>query len=260
MLTWIRSLDRVLRGDATSLAALQAGEIDVPVWGLCVVIDSLGLAYGLCMSAFNVTAGGGDAWKQALSCTLKVPALFLLTLFVTFPSLYVFNAMVGSRLTFRSMARLLVATMAVMLAVMASIGPIVAFFSLTTTSYSFTILLNVAVGGVAGMLGLKFLLRTLHRLSAVRAGLDLQLAADAAGPLERGAVGPDRSVLNIFRLWVIVFALVGTQMAWVLSPFVGHPNQKFVLFRPTGSNFFEGVVHNVQNLAGISTDRRDSRE
>jgi hypothetical protein len=140
---------------------------------------------------------------------------------------------------------------------MASIGPIVAFFSLTTTSYSFTVLLNVAVGGVAGLLGLKFLLRTLHRLAAVREGIDLQITADAPGPLDRGTVGPDRSVLNIFRLWVIVFALVGTQMAWVLSPFVGHPGQPFMLFRPTGSNFFQGVLHNVQNVAGVQPDHRD---
>jgi hypothetical protein len=260
MLHWIRSLDRVLRGEVTSLAALQAGEIDVPIWGLCVVIDALGLVYGLCMSAFNLAnSAGPDAWKQVLACTLKVPALFLLTLVVTFPSLYVFNAMVGSRLTFRSMARLLVATLAVMLAVLASIGPIVAFFSLTTTSYPFAILLNVGVFGAAGMLGLMFLLRTLHRLAAARAGLELQFAmtADAVGPLDPSRnVGPDRSVVTIFRLWVIVFALVGTQMAWVLSPFVGHTNQKFVLFRPTGSNFFQGVLNNAENLAAGTDSRR----
>jgi hypothetical protein len=239
---------------------LQTGEIDVPIWGLCVVIDALGLAYGLCMSAFNLSnSAGTDAWKQVLACTLKVPALFLLTLLVTFPSLYVFNAMVGSRLTFRSMARLLVATLAVMLAVLASIGPIVAFFSLTTTSYSFTILLNVTVFGVAGMLGLMFLLRTLHRLAAARAGLELHFATpvDSVGPLDPSRnIGPDRSVVTIFRLWVIVFALVGAQMAWVLSPFVGHPNQKFVLFRPTGSNFFQGVINNIENLTGGLPDSR----
>ena len=44
---------------------------------------------------------------------LKVPALFLLTLIVTMPSLYVFNALVGSRLTFLSVLRLLVASLAV---------------------------------------------------------------------------------------------------------------------------------------------------
>jgi len=54
--------------------------------------------------------------------------------------------------------------MGVMLAVMASLGLIVVFFSISTTSYSFMILLNVAACSVAGILGLTFLLRTLHRL------------------------------------------------------------------------------------------------
>ena len=74
---------------------------------------------------------------QLVATAVKVPALFYLTLFVTFPSLYVFNALVGSRLTLLSVLRLLVASLAVNLAVLASLGPIVLFFSLTTKSYPF---------------------------------------------------------------------------------------------------------------------------
>ena len=42
-----------------------------------------------------------------------MPALFFLTLVVTFPSLYVFNALVGSRLNLLALFRLLVAALAV---------------------------------------------------------------------------------------------------------------------------------------------------
>ena len=99
----------------------------------------------------------------------KVPMLFFLTLIVTFPSLYVFNALVGSRLSFRTVLRLLVAALGVMLAVLASFGTIVVFFSLCTTSYPFMVLLNVAMFAVAGLLGMGFLLQTLHRLSLAQA-------------------------------------------------------------------------------------------
>jgi len=251
MLTWFRSLDRVLRGEATSATALKSNELDVPVWGLCVLIDLLGLLYGLCMGVFDLTAGGHDAWKQTLSCMMKVPALFLLTLLVTLPSLYVFNAMVGSRLTLRSMIRLLVATLAVMLAVLASIGPIVAFFSFTTTSYPFMILLNVAVFGISGCLGMAFLLQTLRRMTVFETWSEAEVEQGTvivektspeepgsppplptlthlphlphltAGPLERMPPGLGRGVRGIFHIWVLVFSLVGTQMAWVLSPFLG---------------------------------------
>jgi hypothetical protein len=266
MLNWLRALDRVLRGETTSVAALTTNGLDVPVWGLCVLIDALGLLYGLCMGVFDLAAGGHDAWKQTLACMLKVPALFLLTLVVTTPSLYVFNAMVGSRLYLRSMIRLLVAALAVMLAVLASIGPIVAFFSFTTTSYPFMVLLNVVVFSVAGCLGMAFLLQSLHRMTvyqifdapAVLPTLTESTdpsdpiafkAEEKLGPLDRMPdLAPIRSVRAIFQIWVLVFGLVGTQMAWVLSPFLGHPNQKFILFRPTGSNFFMGVWENLQHL------------
>ena len=191
---------------------------------------------------------------------------------MTFPSLYVFNAMVGSRLTYRVMLRLLVASLAVMLAVLASIGPIVAFFSFTTTSASFMFLLNVVVYAVAGSLGMAFLLQGLHRLAIAQqmsvASFAMTSADVAAsteitpqpvaplplripGALERSGDHMLRThVLTIFRIWVMVFGLVGAQMAWVLRPFIAHPHQAFALFRPIGSNFFEGVWHNIQNLIG----------
>jgi hypothetical protein len=97
-----------------------------------------------------------------------VPALFFLTLCVTFPSLYVFNALVGSRLHIGSVLQLLVAALAVDLAVLASLGPIVAFFSFSTTSSAFMTILNVVVFALSGMLGMVFLLQTLQRLSVAR--------------------------------------------------------------------------------------------
>ncbi len=269
MRQWIRDLDLILRGQATTPAALAGGELRVPVFGLLVLVDAMGLLYGLCMSVFTLSTGGRGSVLQTLSCMFKTPALFLLTLGVTLPSLYVFNAMVGSRLTLRAMFRLLVATLGVILAVMASVGPIVAFFSLTTTSYPFMILLNVAVGGLAGCLGLRFLLQTLHRTAVATFAADVAAEAEAAearpleladplavepsavrpGPLSRSADHPmGRHVRLVFHIWLVVFALVGTQMAWVLSPFLGHPGGHFVLFRPTGSNFFQGVLDNVHRL------------
>jgi hypothetical protein len=171
--------------------------------------------------------------------------LFLATLVVTFPSLYVFNALVGSRLLINSLLKLLIASLAVMLAVLASIGPIVAFFSFTTTSYEFMVILNVLVYFVAGLLGLAFLLQTLHRMTVARIADLLQTPPGdqiEKGPLER----PSEHVLaphvkTVFRVWVLVFGLVGCQMAWVLRPFIGRPDAPFAWFRHPYSNFFQAV-------------------
>ncbi|MCD6338690.1 MAG: hypothetical protein J7M29_04840, partial [Verrucomicrobia bacterium] len=168
MRQWFKELDGLLRGEATRLEALKEGRIDISVGGLAAVAVVLGLAYGVCMGVFALFREGGPAWNQLLATTLKVPLLFALTLLVTLPSLYVFNALAGSRLSLNSVIQLLVATVAVNLAVLASLGPITAFFAVSTTSYSFMVLLNVAVFGVAGGFGALFLLRTLHRLTTAR--------------------------------------------------------------------------------------------
>jgi hypothetical protein len=57
-------------------------------------------------------------------------------------------------------------------------------------------------------------------------------------------------VKTVFRIWLVVFGLVGAQMGWVLRPFIGHPGQAFQWLRPIHSNFFEAVFQHVMHLIG----------
>ncbi len=160
---WLLELDQILRGETTRLADLKDGSIKISIGGITLVLVMLGMIYGLCMAVF--AAINGENQMQLLASAVKVPTLFLLTLVVTLPSLYVFTALVNARLSVGALVRLFVAAIGVNIAVLASLGPIVAFFSLNTVSYNFMVLLNVVVFAVAGVLGLAFLLQTLHRLN-----------------------------------------------------------------------------------------------
>lgn len=305
MLTWLRYLDRVIRGEATRPAALRNGEIEQPVGGLAILGIILGAIYGICMGCYALFQGGHAPVLQVFATTLKVPILFFLTLSVTFPSLYVFNALVGSRLSVLSVLRLLVISLIVMLTVLASLGPIVAFFAASTTSYPFMLLLNVLIFTIAGFLGLRYMLMTLHRLSLaivdsipVPASTPTQLvtpaspplmdlpgsfqspeptpsAPSASSPLNPNAPSPpptaptyapalpktppsaldhtagsliSKDVRTVFRVWIVVFGLVGAQMAWVLRPFLGSPQHAFSWFRPRESNFFEALLYAFSHL------------
>jgi 2-keto-3-deoxy-galactonokinase len=55
-------------------------------------------------------------------------------------------------------------------------------------------------------------------------------------------------VKAIFRIWVIVFGLVGAQMGWVLRPFIGAPDQPFTLFREREGNFFQAVWEQIVSM------------
>ena len=267
-----RQLDRVLRGEGTRGDDLRGGRLPVGGRAMTLAVIVLGGFYGACMGSFNALSDGG-APLQILSSALKVPALFLLTIAVTFPSLYVFNALVGGRLTLPNMLRLILAATGVMIAVLAGFGTIVAFFNLTSSSYPFVLLMNVVVFAVAGVLGLGFLLQTLRRLTeppAPPAGPPEAeeveevespgsvAAHPARQPRHPGALARVQrdpgggSVKAVFNIWVVVFALVGAQMSWVLRPFVGsYPEGGFVWFRERGGNFFERVTSAVGELLNV---------
>jgi hypothetical protein len=252
----ITHLDRLLRGEVTSLEQLRQDRLDIPIAGISAIVALLGVIYGACMGTFAVTGSGNGSVMQIFASMVKVPALFFMTLVVTLPSLYVFNALVGSRLSLLSMVRLLIGSLAIMLSVLASLGPIVAFFAVSTTSYSFMLLLNLIVYTISGFLGLLFLLRTLHRINVAHAppppppvvsdpndpNYIPVLEADNGGALDRlrgHVLGPH--VKTIFRIWLLVFMLVGAQMAYVLRPFIGHPSRPFEWFRHREGNFFQAV-------------------
>lgn len=274
MRTAFRELDRILRGEATRLPVLEREGLRFPLGSMAVVLGLLAAVYGASMGSFAAFRPSHLEYRwdlQLLASTVKVPLLFLLTLVVTFPSLYVFNALMGSRLTLLPVLRLLVAAVGVNLAVLASLGPIVAFFAASTTSYSFMVLLNVVVCAVSGALGLAFLLRTLHRLSYWQHLPEATLADEpaasgspanaepasvathpSAGPLDRiDHVASQQHVAVVFRCWIVVFGLVGAQMGWVLRPFIGSPGSDFVWFRERHGNFFEAVVRTILSLFNV---------
>ena len=204
---------------------------------------------------------------QMIASAIKLPLMFFLTLAVTFPSLYVFNALIGTRLSVLSALRLLIAALGVMLAVLASLGPIVVFFALSTKSYPFMLLLNVVTSTVAGALGLGFLLRTLDRLVLVQEDVEPSSLPSSSednpskeqndgnkeltGALDRAGDTTTLKAKGVFRIWTIVFALVGAQMSWVLRPLIGSPMLPFEWFRERESNFFIAVARSLMNLFSL---------
>ena len=193
LLTWFEDLDLILRGKVTRPADVQSADIRIPILRVVFIVIILAVITGFCMGVFALIRGfeSGEynrSLLQPAASMVKVPLLFLLTLIVTFPSLYVFNALVGSQLRVMPVLKLLVASLAVNLAVLASMGPIVAFFSASTPNYNFIVLLNVVVFALAGCLGLVFLVQTLNRLTHAQQG---KLSPDAVSRSVGSVETPD---------------------------------------------------------------------
>ena len=234
-----RELDRVLRGEA------RFGDpgVVIPLWPLLRVNALLAATYGVCMGVYGLLGPEGTEWRQMAAGAVKVPALFLLTLLVTFPSLYVFNTLLGPRLQLGVFLRLGVTALSVLTAVLSAFGPITAFFSVTTANYAFVVLLNVAVFALAGVFGLGCLRNLL-----------LELARPRTEDHDFVVLEPAKSgrTFGVIYAWMVVFALVGGQMAWLLRPFIGSPDLPFAWLRPRDGSFFEGVLRAAKLLLGAA--------
>jgi hypothetical protein len=171
----------------------------------------------------------------------------------------VFSALTDAQLSPLAALRVMVSAVVVSLAVLASLAPITVFFTLTTSSYPFMKLLNVFFFAAAAFVGLGFLLNMLRQLDQAQAlgakpqapraeevttGRRVPAGADPP-PLNKAAKGTGRT---LFQAWLVVYALVGAQMAWVLRPFIGAPKLPFEWFRPRGGNVFTDVLRSIGEL------------
>ncbi len=262
MIQWLKELDEVLRGHKGDPQLLAGGTAHIRIKPLVAVSIVLGIIYGLCMGLYAVLTRTPPCFAQMFASAVKVPILFILTLVITFPSLYVFSALLGIRLGPKDTLRLILAPVSANLAVLASLGPITAFFTLSTSSYPFMKLLNFLFFAVSGVIGLKVLLTMLARLDAAQAGpakatgnsAPAAKPADSAAPavaVMPVALSPSGDIMGTtFRLWLVIYGLVGAQMGWVLRPFVGAPNLAFEWFRDREANIFIDLFRTIVALFG----------
>ncbi|HUV40071.1 MAG TPA: hypothetical protein VMY39_10675 [Planctomycetota bacterium] len=75
--------------------------------------------------------------------------------------------------------------------------------------------------------------------------------ADEHAPPRFTALGGDR-IRRLFKVWLVIYAVVGAQMSWVLRPFIGAPNLPFEWFRDRQSNFFLDVLLTIERFLGLS--------
>ncbi|MFF3867485.1 hypothetical protein [Micromonospora sp. NPDC001898] len=112
---------------------------------------------GIALACYGAVLGAFHSALMALTSAVKLPLLFLVTLAICLPTLYLFNLVFGARLSVRqSLALVMVAiTVTSMLAV--AFAPISLFFLITAPDYGFFKLLNVAILTLSAVVGLRFL-------------------------------------------------------------------------------------------------------
>ncbi len=168
------------------------------------------------------------SWRIPLLVALKVPLLFVLTLAICAMAFYVLNLALGIRLhlmpVMTTMAFGLAAT-GVMLGVLV---PIAALFSIVTENYHFMKVLHLLVFALSGLFGVKVLYRGLVALAPTGS----------------------RGVAALVLACLVLYCVVGGQVAWTLKPFLGTPYLPATPpFRAESGNIYVSFLQSLPHMA-----------
>src|SRR5437762_1120002 len=109
------------------------------------------------LACYGIVLGASNGFAQALSSTVKLPLLFLATLSICLPTLYLFNLVFGARLSMMQAVTLILVAITVTSVLTLAFAPISLFFLISAHSYAFFKLLNVAILVLTSLVGLRFL-------------------------------------------------------------------------------------------------------
>lgn len=157
------------------------------------------IAFATC--GYGAIIGSFAGMEQACKAALKLPLVVLGAAAICLPSFYVFQCLMGARLSLRQAAQSIALLAAAASLILLACAPIVWFFSMSTEmdSPAFVALLHLGVAGAGAFFGMRLLWR-------MRAYLERRK------PGERLFDG------RVLALWLLLFLVVTAQMACYLGP------------------------------------------
>ena len=224
----ITNLKALLRGDHDETLRFLAA----PGWrypGACILVILGG------SGLYGSTVGLWRSQEQALYTAIKIPGLILLTCAGNAILNGMLAQLLGSALSFRQTWNAILLSFAAASIILGAFAPIALFVLCNTPPLSATnavvghsvmLLMHVFLIACAGILGNRLLLRSLNFLSA------------------------PTIARHVLFGWLVGNLLLGSQLAWVLRPFIGSPELivQFLRPDPLRGNFYEAVGRAIAHL------------
>jgi hypothetical protein len=186
---------------------------------------------------YGAAMGWWRAPQQALYVAVKFPLIILLTTAGNALLNAMLAPLLGLNIPFRQSCSAILMSFAVTAAILGAFSPLMAFLvwnappmspeATPGATYSFIKLADVAVIAFAGTMGNARLFQLLARL------------------------GESRTVARrVLFAWLTVNLFLGSQLSWILRPFIGSPSLPVEFFRHTAlhGNFYENVFHSLLQI------------
>jgi hypothetical protein len=217
----------LLAGELQSIAGwLERWHLRRFALHLAVIVLGAGL-YGAAMGWWRDP-------QQALYVAIKFPLIILLTVAGNALINGMLAPLLGLNIPFRQSFSAILMSFTIAAAILGAFSPVLAFMvwnappitpeTIQGTTYNLIKLANVAVIAFAGTTGNVRLFQTLARL------------------------GGSRTVAwRVLLAWLAVNLFLGSQLSWILRPFIGAPNLPVEFYRAAAlhGNFYENVFHTV---------------
>jgi hypothetical protein len=222
----------LLRGEAELLHDwLRGGDAGRLLRDLAIIIVGAG-CYGAAM-------GWWRAPEQALFVAVKFPLIILLTTLGNALLNAMLAPLLGLNLTLRQSLHAVLMSFTIASAILGAFAPLAAFlvwnappFTPGTTrsmAYLFIKLVHVLVIAFAGVAGNVRLFQLLTRLAG----------------------GEKRIARRVLLAWLAGNLFLGSQLCWILRPFIGAPHLPVQFLRPDiafQGNFYENLFHTVAGI------------
>jgi hypothetical protein len=225
------SLGPLLRGEAEVIAGW------ITRWTAGHTLRQVGMIMAGA-GAFGAAMGSWRAPEQAVFAAVKLPVILLGTAAGNGLLNGLLAPLLGLNLRLREAFAAVLMSFALAAAILGAFSPLMAFLvwnlppldpgaAETATAHSIMLLTLVAVMAFAGVTANLRLLQLLRRLG-----------------------GGNGAAARLLLAWLVVNLLLGSQLSWILRPFIGSPKLPIEFLRDGAfnGNFFESVFHSVRQL------------
>lgn len=225
------SLSALLRGEASVIAGW------ITSWTAGHTLRQVGLILAGA-GAFGAAMGSWRAPEQAALAAVKLPLILLGAAAGNALLNGLLAPLLGLNLRLRETFAAVLMSFALAASILGAFSPLMAFLvwnlppltpgaAENATAHSIMLLTLVAVIAFAGVTSNLRLLQLLRRLG-----------------------GGNAAAARLLLAWLAVNLLLGSQLSWILRPFIGSPNLPVEFLRDAAfnGNFFESVFHSVRQL------------
>ena len=220
----------LLRGESETISAWSESW-NARRFALHIAVIVLGAGF------YGAAMGWWRDPQQALYVAVKFPLIILLTTMGNALINAMLAPLLGLNIPFRQSFSAIVMSFTIAAAILGAFSPLIAFMvwnappmssqAVSIPAYNLIKLTHVAVITFAGATGNARLLQLLVRLGGSRA-----------------------VALRVLFAWLVGNLFLGSQLSWILRPFIGVPSLPVEFFR-TGAlhgNFYENVFRSLQQI------------